>query len=86
MTVKMGIGTQFPWREQGFVRMNAPNPVQPGSSVSHWTPDAFPNLLMEPALTGTIFSNVDLTIALFRDIGWSDNAALGNYVFADGFE
>ncbi len=70
----------------GFVRMHAPNPVVPGSSVSHWTVDAFPNLLMEPSLNTSIFDDVDLTVALFRDIGW--NIAVGSLdeIFADGFE
>lgn len=54
----------------GCVRMFAPNPVQSGSSVSHFHSDAFPNLLMEPALNRTIFDKVDLTATLFRDIGW----------------
>lgn len=59
--------------QNGCMRMFAPNPVQEGSSVSHFTSDAFPNLLMEPALTRTIFDRVDLTIELFRDIGWVTN-------------
>lgn len=67
-----------------FVRMNAPNPVQPGSSVSHWTVDAFPNLLMEPSLNTSLFSDVDLTIPLFRDIGWQ--VVSNDEVFRDGFE
>lgn len=71
---------------RGKMRMNAPNPVQPGSSVSHWTIDASPNLLMEPAINPNLFSDVDLTIALFRDIGWKDNATRGLYIFEGGFE
>lgn len=67
-----------------YMRMNAPNPVQPGSSVSHWTVDAFPNLLMEPSLNTSLFSDVDLTIPLFRDIGWVTTGSL--LPFADGFE
>jgi hypothetical protein len=61
--------------EQGRVRLNAPNPVQPGSSISHYDPAAVPNLLMEPAITGTLeaATNVDLTDDLFDDIGWSVN-------------
>lgn len=59
--------------QDGCMRMFAPNPVQSGSSVSHFSSDAFPNLLMEPALTRTIFDRVDLTIELFRDIGWVTN-------------
>lgn len=69
-----------------YVRMNAPNPVQPGSSVSHWTVDTFPNLLMEPSLNTTLFSDVDLTIPLFRDIGWQVNQPAADAVFANGFE
>ncbi len=54
----------------GRVRMYAPNPWQGGSSVSHWDVSATPNLLMEPALNPDLTSNLDLTIGLFRDIGW----------------
>jgi len=82
----LGFSPQLAGTNGGFVRMNAPNPLQPGSSVSHFTPDASPNLLMEPSLTGTIFDEVDLTIALFRDIGWEDSAEPGNHVFVGGFE
>ncbi len=66
------------------VRMNAPNPVQPGSSVSHFTVDAFPNLLMEPSINNNLFDDVDLSIPLFRDIGWQ--VATSNVLFANGFE
>ena len=66
--------------------MNAPNPVQPGSSVSHWTVDTFPNLLMEPALNTSLFDDVDLTIPLFKDIGWNVVTANPDEVFKNGFE
>lgn len=69
----------------GFVRLNAPVPVAPGSSVSHWTPDASPNLLMEPAINASLFDDVDLTLNLFEDIGWSVNFGQ-EVIFADGFE
>jgi hypothetical protein len=52
------------------VKMFAPNPDQPGSSVSHWDVTAYPNLLMEPAINADLTTNVDLTYAAFRDIGW----------------
>lgn len=57
------------------VRLNAPNPVQPGSSISHYDTAAIPNLLMEPAITDTLqaATDVDLTDDLFADIGWSVN-------------
>lgn len=57
-----------------FPRLFAPNPRQPGSSVSHWDVTATPNLLMEPFinsdLTSTVKNPDDLTRSLFSDIGW----------------
>jgi hypothetical protein len=48
-----------------------PNPLQSGSSVSHFDVSASPNLLMEPAINGDLANNsVDLTLAAFRDLGW----------------
>ncbi len=55
---------------QGLVLLNAPNPVVPGSSISHWDPIAFPNLLMEPAINGDLTHSVDLTRQEMIDIGW----------------
>ncbi len=57
---------------EGFVRLNAPNPVQPGSSKSHWDPGASPNLLMEPSINSDLNPSVflDLSINLLEDIGW----------------
>jgi hypothetical protein len=58
--------------QDNFVRLYAPNPVAPGSSKSHWDTSAFPNLLMEPFISGDLQSatDVDLTPFLFLDIGW----------------
>jgi hypothetical protein len=55
---------------EGKVRMYAPNPVQGGSSVSHFDQNASPNLLMEPAINSDLTDNLDLTRYLFEDIGW----------------
>jgi hypothetical protein len=55
---------------QGRVLLNAPNPVVAGSSISHWDPIAFPNLLMEPAINGDLTHGVDLTRQEMTDIGW----------------
>jgi hypothetical protein len=38
--------------------------------VSHWDVSATPNLLMEPAINPDLTDSVDLTSALFKDIGW----------------
>ncbi|MQA37265.1 PA domain-containing protein [Rugamonas aquatica] len=58
----------------GRVLMYAPNPIQPGSSVSHYDTSAFPNQLMEPSINADLSHDVapprDLTFPLLRDIGW----------------
>jgi hypothetical protein len=54
----------------GQVKMYAPNPDEPGSSVSHFDVSAFPNLLMEPAINPDLTTNVDLTYNALFDIGW----------------
>jgi hypothetical protein len=59
----------------GRVKLYAPNPVQGGSSISHWDVSALPNLLMEPAINGNLSSDVDLTLAHFDDLGWLDIAS-----------
>ena len=62
--------------------------LDPGSSVSHWSRTASPDLLMEPVLGDLDFADVDLTAAAFRDIGWSVNIPGEDLevIFADGFE
>ncbi|MEO7338685.1 MAG: PA domain-containing protein, partial [Caldimonas sp.] len=73
---KLGLfGTQYAGADVlGRALMYAPNPYQPGSSVSHWDVSAFPNLLMEPAINGDLTHSVippqDLTFRLLQDIGW----------------
>ena len=58
----------------GRVFLYTPNPFISGSSVSHYDVSAFPNLLMEPNinsdLTQVVMPPRDLTLPLFRDIGW----------------
>jgi len=64
----------------GRPRVYAPNPVEGGSSISHWDTTAFPNLLMEPSINADLTHNVvapqDLTFALLRDTGWCTNCPL----------
>ncbi len=54
----------------GHVLMYAPDPIEPGSSTSHWDKTLTPNEIMEPAYTGP---NHDphLAIQLMQDIGWT---------------
>jgi hypothetical protein len=49
----------------------APDPVQVGSSTSHWDTSAYPHLLMQPNLAGDLPHSVDLTLPLLQDIGWA---------------
>jgi PA domain len=58
--------------DNGSIRLFAPNPLQPGSSVSHWDTGATPSLLMEPNITPDLapLRDVDLTLALLADMGW----------------
>ena len=73
---------------QGRVRLFAPAVYQSGSSISHWTSDVRPDLLMESILGELAFEEVDLTLGAFEDIGWSVNTPDGkqNLIFDDGFE
>lgn len=54
----------------GFVQMYAPNPLQQGSSVSHWDTAVTPNELMEPSFTN-LTTDVGLAFELFQDISWN---------------
>jgi uncharacterized protein (TIGR03382 family) len=56
--------------EADRVMMNTPDPIVPGSSVSHFDPLTTPNTLMEPAINSDLTAAVDLTLPLFRDVGW----------------
>lgn len=59
--------------------MYAPNPVETGSSVSHYDVSMFPNQLMEPDINNDLSQSVtppvDLTFSLLRDIGWTGAVA-----------
>ncbi|WP_456405581.1 hypothetical protein [Thiolapillus sp.] len=50
------------------IQMYAPNPIESGSSVSHWDTRVAPNELMEPFATEDADDRV--TNNLLRDIGW----------------
>lgn len=55
--------------------LHAPNPVEGGSSVSHWDLSLLPNQVMEPNIAGDLLHVVstprDLTFSLMKDIGWT---------------
>lgn len=56
--------------DNGRVRLYAPNPVEQGSSVSHWDTALNPDALMEPFATGLTNDDVDLSVQQMQDIGW----------------
>ena len=62
----------------GHMRLYAPTTVALGSTASHWDVVAEPSLLMEPFNTPLLEAshNVDLTLALFEDIGWKTEISL----------
>ena len=60
----------------GRVLLYAPNPVDGSSSISHWDSSAFPNLLMQPNIASDLQHDVDLTLPLLQDLGWSSEAAI----------
>ena len=80
--------SRFLGENQGMVKMHAPAIFEDGSSVSHWSTSASPNLLMEPVLRNLDFAEVDVTAAAFSDIGWSVNLpnATPPLIFKDSFE
>jgi hypothetical protein len=72
----------------GRALLFTPNPVQAGSTISHWDPIASPNQLMEPAINADLTHNVkppsDLTLPLLRDLGWFPDKDLDG--LADGLD
>jgi hypothetical protein len=66
-----------------------PDPVIPGSSVSHWDQSAFPNQLMEPNINADLPLAInlphDLTRVQLRDIGWYPDRDL-DLVADDGLD
>jgi hypothetical protein len=56
--------------DDGQVMIYAPNPIESGSSISHFDVSASPNLLMEPAINADLSRAVDLTRYAFEDLGW----------------
>ena len=61
-------------------QLYASTPIAPGSTLNHWDPIAFKNLLMEPAinpdLTHSLIAPFDATLAEMHDMGWFTDADL----------
>lgn len=62
--------------DSGQVLLFAPNPIQGGSSISHWDTSATPSLLMEPSITpDLVFLDLDITPDQMGDIGWTQGTS-----------
>ncbi len=61
-----------------------PDPVEPGSSHSHWDTTMTPSELMEPAAFVGDDGSPGMAAALMEDIGWTLIPA--ELIFSDGFE
>jgi hypothetical protein len=70
VTIGLDLNQRSGANAQNQVLLYAPNPVESGSSISHFDTSALPNLLMEPAISASLSSDVDLTRYHFEDIGW----------------
>ena len=67
-----GVNTRGP---NQYVQMYAPNPVESGSSVSHFSTAVTPNNLMEPSYTNADHT-LGIAAGLLSDIGWGNLADL----------
>ena len=54
----------------GRVQLFTPNPLQSGSSISHFDTAVSANVLMEPIINVNLPIDLDLTRQQMRDIGW----------------
>jgi hypothetical protein len=72
-----GAGLSAGRHSSGHLLMYAPNPVEPGSSVSHWAKVMSPNKMMEPSFTAALH-DIDLEIALFEDLGYPSLFSCGD--------
>jgi hypothetical protein len=82
LTVTIGLN---PARRAGTDPLDRPQlyasvPIAPGSTLNHWDPIAFRNLLMEPAinpdLTHSLIPPFDVTLPEMHDMGWFTDADL----------
>ncbi len=69
----------------GRVLLYTPDPLEPGSSVSHWDTSASPDLLMEPFASSSVpFGELDLTLPQMLDIGWQPGSSTITIRVQDG--
>lgn len=70
VTIRFERRPGFIGTNEGRLRLHAPGSFSSGSSISHWTTDTSPNLLMEPIINSNLDRRLDLTLTQMKDIGW----------------
>jgi hypothetical protein len=70
MTLGKPAGAALAGTNGGFVRIYAPPAWEAGSSGSHWTTAAAPDLLMEPFINPVLREDLDLSLTQMKDVGW----------------
>lgn len=57
---------------RGSIQLYAPNPIEVGSSVSHFATSVLPNQIMEPFNNNSIvLDGLGLSLCILQDIGWN---------------
>lgn len=83
ITLRPKAGSDAYGAKDGCARMHAPAAFSPGSSVSHFSGDGVPTMLMQPSAPIAL-REVGLALDVLQDIGWKIRAESG--VFNDGFD
>jgi hypothetical protein len=69
----------------GRMLLYAPDPLEGGSSISHWDRSATPDLLMEPSASPLVpVGELDLTVPQMRDSGWPEGTSQFRIRVRDG--
>jgi len=83
VTLTPRAGTDAYGAKDGCARMHAPAALAPGSSVSHFSGDGLPTMLLQPSAPIALYQ-AGLALNLLHDIGWKIRAEDG--LFVDGFD
>ncbi|MFT5259279.1 MAG: hypothetical protein ACI9J2_000660 [Saprospiraceae bacterium] len=84
LTVTQNSGYLTAGKDGSNVRIYAPSPYEPGSSVSHWDTTLAPDELMEPSATAT--SDDCATTSAFKDMGWTTKGVSFTQSTKTGYE
>jgi len=80
LTIGLNLARRAGTDLQGRPQLYASTPIASGSTLNHWDPIAFKNLLMEPSinpdLTHSLIPPFDVTLAEMHDMGWFTDANL----------